>query len=642
MFTNDFDNDDLMQEQIDMIFQFEEEQKAFQKDLKYPVVFEVENIEDMFNKKDDYDCLDYVKTKNIIEEDITIEQVNNHLRDIKRQYDSIVSSSIKRSIKHLYGYIEIDNVLNYINTVIRNTKGITSFKKEQIDSIILDAYINSGCNSYLRQNALNEAQIDSNETYTEDSINIEITNIIEQKETMTKLTTAIEPQYNNYPEFIENNFSDIDYTHTVTNDNLIEKTYIDKYEVLIPSAIQIEGKDSFKQQCYMFLEYISNALIYRNNINDDGEMSFISVNYKRATEMINGHIYTQMVKYLIENDIIEKNDTFRVGSESKSYRFTKSILKKSSDSDTFFRRQDITSIPLLKKINKLHQSYLKRVCADDQLNEQYQQLKHLRVRYVEAREYILESYPPVNSVNKIRRDCHLASITRIVNRNFYCTKDNYSGRIHTNFTSLKSDLRKFCYFENKRKEELYSSDVSNAQCSFLSLIAKSVMSKLENPLHKMVMDCLEECEVDFSNLVNTFKYKDDFKIFIEKSQDGTLYEYMMDTMEKNRDEVKINLMYVFYSHRFYAFKKEKEQFNNVFPTVYKFIKNIGIEVLPKLLQKIETKFIQSLADKVRNDEYKFSFLTVHDSIYYTEDIKEIVIKELNQYSDHFNIKTEKV
>lgn len=178
--------------------------------------------------------------------------------------------------------------------------------------------------------------------------------------------------------------------------------------------------------------------------------------------------------------------------------------------------------------------------------------------------------------------------------------DNF-GRMHTNFTILKSFIRK--NFLKIDGEEVCEVDIKNSQPLFLTKI----------------VDMCDPGLID-QHEYNLFKY-----LAIK----GQLYQYLMDEFKiQDKSEVKKIIYKVFFGRN--QKTREDKLFKRVFPSIYDFIKfykdkNGDYRTLAYELQRSESKLIFNNVIKeimICNPEIKL--FTVHDSIVYPKKYKNIV------------------
>jgi len=200
---------------------------------------------------------------------------------------------------------------------------------------------------------------------------------------------------------------------------------------------------------------------------------------------------------------------------------------------------------------------------------------------------------------------NMVSIENIGIQNMFFKFDEY-GRMHTNFTVLKREIRK--NYLKIDGEDIVEVDINNSQPLFLAVLMKNELptSKLFNP---------------------------EFNRYFDLVKNGLIYEELMlkcDILDRN--EAKIMMYKVLFGINGDT-QKYNRMFYELFPNVYKFIKeyksiNDSYKSLSHALQNLESKFIFNTVIKHIIKLYPdIRLFTVHDSICcqlkYKEQLKEI-------------------
>lgn len=198
----------------------------------------------------------------------------------------------------------------------------------------------------------------------------------------------------------------------------------------------------------------------------------------------------------------------------------------------------------------------------------------------------------------------------IYNRNKYsveCIKQNQLfyhfddfGRFHTNFTILKSFIRKNCL--KIEDDETIELDIKNSQPLFLNLILKE-----------------EDNKVEFEEL-STFKYL---------TRKGLFYDFLINNSEiKEKKLIKECIYKVFFGKN--SNSKCDKFFKKFFPTIYDFIKeyklkNKNYKVLAHKLQYLESNLIfNKIIKEILENHEEIKLITIHDSIMCAKKHKEVV------------------
>ena len=222
-------------------------------------------------------------------------------------------------------------------------------------------------------------------------------------------------------------------------------------------------------------------------------------------------------------------------------------------------------------------------------------LKSVKIEFDKAIFYLDSTKGEIDNYNRSKY-----STESIKEGHIFYHFDKY-GRMHTNFTILKSFLRKNCLLIDG--EETCEIDINNSQPFFLSKIIKLSGSKWVN-----------ESEFDlFSYLVDNGQY----------------YKYMMDNLNLSRDESK-DLTYRVLFGQNKRTSPSDVMFRSLFPTVHKFIINYkkdhyDYKVLSHHLQKMESDVIfNKIIRRIMNVSSEIKVITVHDSIIVSKRWRDLV------------------
>jgi hypothetical protein len=319
-----------------------------------------------------------------------------------------------------------------------------------------------------------------------------------------------------------------------------------------------------------------------------------------------GYLYGSYIKYLLDKNIIRLVRNYKAGFRSKSYSLNTNIFKSKiqryNNSDKIllkkFKKKIVDSVDLGKEINspididvrKKLVSDLFTITIDKERSMHF--LNNLKVKDFDV--YNRNSY----------------SVESISNKHIFFHFDTY-GRMHTNFTILRSFIRKNCLLIDG--EVTAEIDIKNSQPFFLCKLIQDVQS----------------------NWVN----KEEFEFFKKLIINGTFYEFIMNSIHtKDRKFVK-ELTYKVLFGRNSPNSKADKIFSELFPTIWKFIKlykkDLGdYKALSYELQRSESNFIFNRVIKRIMMEYPhIKMITVHDSIVfpinYINEVSEIFEQEKN-------------
>ena len=318
-----------------------------------------------------------------------------------------------------------------------------------------------------------------------------------------------------------------------------------------------------------------------------------------------GYRYKLYIDYLVQNNIIHLICNYRAGKNSRIYSLNPLIFKQS------IKRTGNTDKVLLKK-------YKKKVF--DTIDFVDQRVSSIRP---EIREKLISDLFSVdidfersifylNLLKKSEIDVYnrnIYSVESINDKHIFYHFDDY-GRLHTNFTILKSFIRKNCLTIDGMQTCEF--DIKNSQPLFLC---------------KLIQDSQ-----------TAWVSKDEFEFFKGLVTTGNFYQYLMQISgEKDRNLVKEMTYKVLFGHNKSNSKSDKI-FQNIFPTIYNFIKLYKKEfgnhkVLAHELQRQESNLIYNrIIKKIMLIYPDIKIITVHDSLIFPskwrKEVSDIFTLEL--------------
>lgn len=322
---------------------------------------------------------------------------------------------------------------------------------------------------------------------------------------------------------------------------------------------------------------------------------FKKVNYYKLSSTVMksryGSNYNFYIDYLIDNKIIELVREYYVGSHSRIYKLSEYVLKndmlrfennekilQKKDKNELTRKEEEDESPIDPIIRKRLISDLFSINIDYESSINY-------INSIEDQEICLK--------NQYSIDC-------IKNKTMFYHFDSY-GRLHTNFTILKSHIRK--NFLSINDEIVFECDISNSQPLFLT---------------KLISE----------NNINIVE-RTEFSHFIELTTNGKFYNYIIENSNYKNKKLAKEMTYKVLFGRNNESEYDKV-FSELFPSIYKFIKTFkkdhgNYKVLSHELQKLESKFVfQKFIKELYNQSKDIKIITIHDSIICAEKYKEIV------------------
>lgn len=326
-----------------------------------------------------------------------------------------------------------------------------------------------------------------------------------------------------------------------------------------------------------------------------------------------GYLYKLYVDYLIENNIIHLLYNYKAGKNSRIYALNTSILKQK------IQRTNNLDKTLLKK-------YKKKVFDTlDFVDEKVSTIiPEVREKLISDLFYVDIDFERslfyLNLLKKSDIDIYnrnIYSVESINDKHIFYHFDDY-GRLHTNFTILKSFIRKNCLYLDG--EETCEIDIKNSQPLFLCKL-------------------IEDSGTAWVN-------KDEFKFFKQLVTTGNFYQYLMQiTGEKEKKKIKELTYKVLFGHN-KSNSKSDEVFNSLFPTIHNFIKLYKKEfgnhkVLAHDLQRAESNLIYNkIIKKIMLIHPEIKLVTVHDSIIFPKKWRDKV-ESIFEYeiSNEFDLKS---
>ena len=327
---------------------------------------------------------------------------------------------------------------------------------------------------------------------------------------------------------------------------------------------------------------IVHNLILKYYFKKDNSFSLMSTILKEKY----GHLYNYYIDWLAESGIIYMARNYKAGKNARIYKISESVLK-----GTIKRYVNKDAILLKKYKNKVSQvedgglkdglidSDVKAMLVDD--------LFHAEIQFDRAIFYL---------------DSLAHDDTDIYNRNRYsveCVNDKHIfyhfdgyGRMHTNFTILKSFIRKNCLMLNG--EETHEIDIKNSQPLFLNRIIEDSGTK--------------------------WVAKDELELFRYLTIEGTYYQYVMDYLGTNDKPMVKEMTYKVLFGKNMANSKADKVFKALFPTIHNFIrlykKDRGdYRILAYELQKAESNLVfNKIVKEIKRCYPETKMVTVHDSI----------------------------
>jgi hypothetical protein len=323
-----------------------------------------------------------------------------------------------------------------------------------------------------------------------------------------------------------------------------------------------------------------------------------------------GHEYKSYVDYLTSNGIISMKCNYKAGVISRIYQlnpqiFKSKILRVKNDDKVLikkYKKKVFDSIDFVDaKKSSINQEIREKLISD---------LFSVDIDF--ERSIFFLNCLKREDIDIYNRNIY--SVESINDKHIFYHFDDY-GRLHTNFTILKSFIRKNCLLIDG--EETCEIDIKNSQPLFLCKLINDSKTAWVN--------------------------KEEFEFFKSLTISGNFYQYMMQVSGiKDRNQVKeLTYKVLFGMNR--SNSKSDLLFSKLFPTIHHFIKLYKKEygnykILAHDLQRAESGLIYNkIIKKLMLLHPDIKLLTVHDSIVfpkrYRDEVQCIFDWELSQEFD---------
>ncbi len=330
-----------------------------------------------------------------------------------------------------------------------------------------------------------------------------------------------------------------------------------------------------------YLIDITHNLILKYYFKKENRFSIMSTILKEKY----GHLYNYYINYLLENNIIELVRNYKAGENARVYKLNESILKST------IKRYPNSDKVLLKKyknnVSQIEQGIKNNLIDDDIKLKLVDDLFSINIDFYRSIFYLDNLKSDDNDIYHKNR----YSVECISDKHIFYHFDNY-GRMHTNFTILKSFIRKNCLLIEG--EETHEIDIKNSQPLFLTKII-----------------------IDSETL---WVKNDELELFKYLTINGLFYQYLMDHLKISDKKKAKEITYKVLFGKNASNSKSDKIFKELFPTIHYFIKLYKKErgdykILAYELQKAESNLIYNKIIREVMDIYpEIKLVTVHDSI----------------------------
>jgi len=318
-----------------------------------------------------------------------------------------------------------------------------------------------------------------------------------------------------------------------------------------------------------------------------------------------GYLYNYYINYLIEINVLILKQNYKKGKNSRIYALDEKIFRQK------IKRYKNSDSILLKKLKK-------RVFNTFDLTEDKTHLINNSIKQKLISDLFdvdIDLGRSIFFLDSLKDDDmdiynrNLYSVDSIKHKHIFYHFDNY-GRMHTNFTILRSFIRKNCLLIDG--EETTEIDIGNSQPLFLTKIINDSES--------------------------SWVIKEEFEMFKNLTKHSNYYKFLMNELGlKTKKEAK-TLTYKVLFGKNAGRSKDDILFKSLFPSIHKFIvlykKEHGdYKILSHNLQRMESNLIfNKIINKIITLYPDVKMITVHDSIVfqrkYNEEINNIFQSEL--------------
>lgn len=402
----------------------------------------------------------------------------------------------------------------------------------------------------------------------------------------------------------------IKYEQPKLNTNISKNIESKKYSIqFIPeSMVSISDKKNIlykeKNIKSSYLVDIIHNLILKFYFKKENKFNISSIILKERY----GHLYNYYISYLIDNEFLILLKNHQKGKNSRVYKINEKLLN-----NKILRYKNYDNV-LIKKYKKLVSSIEETNIESNKIDFEVKKklvndLFHIKIDYSKSIFYLDQTNQDINIYNKNKY-----SVECINDNHIFYHFDSY-GRMHTNFTILKSFIRKNCLLINN--EETCELDIPNSQPLFLCKLIS----------------------LEGFNIVNP----QEFKLFKILTMNGNFYQYLVDNSDiKEKSEIK-KMVYKVLFGKNYASKSDII-FKKCFPTIHNFIKKYkknynNYKILSYTLQNLESNLIfNKIIKEIINIYPYIRIITVHDSIICQKKYRNIVELIFNKHlKNEFNI-----
>lgn len=344
-----------------------------------------------------------------------------------------------------------------------------------------------------------------------------------------------------------------------------------------------------------------------------------------------GSNYSDYIDTLIRANILVSDNQYIVGAKAKAYKIHPAYTEKPGD----FRKHYTIPYSDLKLLIKAYEARIYR-------KENAKRIETGRAK-LWASAFNLTRCIDIETAQSDFTEMYSKGISHIGNRTLdeclmmlvrlsqgsgaiFNEKDEFGFRLHSPFTNLPKELRKYILIDGAPAVEI---DFANSNGFYFGVIAQSP----EAILNLMGKDIRREDVLFIANHYSS-QYPD-FMEFVDSAVTGTLYEFLVERVRIRGRKIsrttakKIVMKFMNSSpDQFVHLKLELAKY---LPTVVKVCNHLnanGSKAIPRLLQRVEATIIIDHIAVSLTGVLKQPFTTIHDSFLCSSDEADIVVQAI--------------
>ncbi len=372
--------------------------------------------------------------------------------------------------------------------------------------------------------------------------------------------------------------------------------------------------------------YFVSLILTKTSRGQVDELGYVRLMAKHLRNVMHKHHYHQVVDSLLESGAVVRAP-YQVGEQSFGYRLGDRFR------DDKHIRITVRDTRLIDRLRSFHeqadkerQSRMKPVHYALELHQQ-----RLSIDGKQATE-IIEALPPASNP----WDCQGILVRDIQEKVFHVNVGRY-GRVSNNITSMKREIRPALRLG---QEPLQHVDIS---CSQPALIGRAAKQAEQHPAREQNQIKEENKRESIYDALDSPLYSRDVGVYCELVQSGQFYDFMLSNSKTGqcpnltREDLKKRFLTDVVAKRKASRhgaeypSNIEDRFRELFPSVYKFIRDINCdgwehENLIRQLQQQESELvIETVAANLIANHPRMFVLTLHDAIYTTASGIPVVI-----------------